>query len=784
MRQQLRGHQKPPLRVSYAKKIADDFQYIKDFMEYAIQSSRFNTGNNVNKEKRELYDLAHNKLNEEWFNRITNPYNAKRKENKNFPAKIEYYNLLYTNYRLLLGELDESIIDFAVVNKSPNAESIAIEELKTKVKGVLQQKYINYLNALGVDTQRPSEETAPLDKVISDFKEKYQDRLSRKGQALLTYMLQYNKAYETFLDMFNDWIIGGWAYSYVHHMHDEVILEWVNPFEIDYAKTPNSNYVEDADWVIRHMEMTPNEILDKFWHIIPEKDLKMIDDVSSSQYSPYLYVFDRYYTKPSEREQLKNTTKIEVIHWCGRMFRKVGILTYYDALGEEQKIEVDETYKLSDEDKEMGYILEHVWLNDLWEGWRIDGKIYLGMKPVDYQRGEMLNRAETKNPYNGKKADISIFELGLPWLKLWIIIWYRLELALAKSKGTLAVLPIQAIPTGEGKEDWDKEGFLWASEAMGMALIDTQQPGMEGQTVSNMVGKIDMNQTRDIEFYLNLLEYVSNQWDRQLGISDSRKAQQAASQGVGSVQAEIRQSNAITQYIFSEFEYLQERILQQMLDTANFAYRNGKKATLVLDDMSEEYLNLLPNEMDYADLGVFVRKSSKEKRKLNDLRQVGVNLASQGNKPSVIAEILDAESFAKIKKVLKDMEEQDMKMAQQAQQSEQQAMMEQAEAEKQATIEMKEIEEAYKDYDREFELLKQELEHQNNLELKSMESESNPMDNALKQTEIDIKAREQMLKEKKDIIDSKLKAMEIKQKDDDSRRKAETALKNKVVGEK
>jgi hypothetical protein len=796
------GSTRPLMRVSYNAKIEDNFKYCQQWMEYCINSSRFSgttfTGSNSNRkfkdrnQLRKLYDLAENKLDETWFAKLTNPYNAKNAANKNFPASIEFYNLLYSNYRLLMGEKDDFILDFMVINKTPESESLKLKNLLKASQENLRQQYINELNLQGVDTGRDTQEIEPLENVIEKFNREYRDELSIQGQLTLEYIVQFNRMHEVFLDMFKDWLVAGESYIFSEERHEEVISERVPVFEIDYAKTPNSKFIEDADWVVRRMEMTQNEILDKFWHLIDDDELKQIDERYNATATPYYYVFNEHYRSEKEVDRLTRTERIVVYHCQWRTYRKVGILTYPNKFGEFIKRQVDETFKLTREDKQLGATLEFIWVNEVWEGYLVDERFYLGFRPLPYQMNELGNLAESKLSYNGRSTDVSMFELGLPWQKLWIIIWYRLEMAIAKSKGTIGVLPIQAVPSGEGKEGWDKEQFLYASEALGLMLVDLQQDGLEGQTLNNLLGKIDMNQLGDASFYIDLLEYIKVNWDNTLGITPGRKGAQKASATVGGLQSELEQSNAITSLIFSEFEQIEERALTQQLNLSKYAFLSGKKAMLVRDDLSQTYLDLNPEKHIAADYGVFVTKSRKEKRNLEVLKQAGINLASQGNKPSIIAEIAQATNIAKVTAVLKQIEDKDAELQAQIQQAEIQAQKEKDQSDKDFEMLKMETEAQSKQLDNEFEILKMEIQHNNNLELERLKQGTTiDIDNTIKDENDRLalnmnermKVREQALAERKQNIDSRIELLKIQQKDEDSKRKAETALKNKVVGE-
>ena len=97
------------------------------------------------------------------------------------------------------------------------------------------------------------------------------------------------------------------------------------------------------------------------------------------------------------------------------------------------------------------------------------------------------------------------------------------------------------------------------------------------------------------------------------------------------------------------------------------------------------------------------------------------------------------------------------------------------------------IEEEFKAYQREFDLLLQDKEHAHEENLEYIKNELNPknevdtsnLDSLKLQSESRFKERELMMKEKESNLNAKLKALEIKQKDNDSIRKLQIAKENK-----
>ena len=53
--------------------------------------------------------------------------------------------------------------------------------------------------------------------------------------------------------------------------------------------------------------------------------------------------------------------------------------------------------------KDWGGKLEFKWVNEVWEGTRIDGRIYVNINPILNQRLSLENPSKCKLPINGRR---------------------------------------------------------------------------------------------------------------------------------------------------------------------------------------------------------------------------------------------------------------------------------------------------------------------------------------------------------------------------------------------
>ena len=487
---------KPLLTVSDAKKKAGDFDHTKDVIDFYIESTYFQdqyTANQGNyRDLYILYDAYNNIIPEEYFHYVVNPLNSSKKEHNAFPARIRPYSIIRPNVDLLLGEFDKRPKNYTVVTSDAEAANSMEDELYQVILQNVQQQFINAVNEAGVETGQPSQEAEPPPKVKDKFVSNYRDERAIWAQVSLEELDNELQVDEQLSRIFKDYIIAGEAYSYKGIRHGEPVYERVSPLDIDYDKSPDNEYVEDAAWTVRRKYMLPSDVVTMFYDELKKKDVDHIEDQDSTLPFTSTY-FNTLFGNSYRREEDLRRTKLAVYHVTWKYYKKIGILTYQDELGEMQEIEVPETYKV---DKSRGESVEWIWVTSWWEGYRVDtpniasnpgegGQFeatYAGIQEIPYQRSVYNDLSVCKGPYNGIRfsdthtRNTSIVELGMPYQILYIILHYRLELTIAKSKGKIALLDINAIPNND---DWDEEKFFYWAEANGFGLLNRNQIGVD-----------------------------------------------------------------------------------------------------------------------------------------------------------------------------------------------------------------------------------------------------------------------------------------------------------------
>lgn len=776
----------PKLRVSNAVKTANDFEHTKRVMDHYISSCTFvdEVVNTSIRDTRIFYDAYNNRLPDAYFNYVINPLNSNRQEFSNWPARLRAYSIIRPNIDLLEGEYEKRPFAFTVKVHYPDQVNTLQDAEYQSVLKVLQQQFINTLNQRGMDTGQPSQGVEMPENIKEKFSSNYKDQRAMMGEAALDIIIDSQHLEEKFKRLFHDWLIAGECFTYKGVRGKDIVYERVSPLDLDYDKSPDTEYIEDGQWATRRMYLTPADVSDLFYEELGVDELDVIEDENGHV---TLRAVGTGMQAAVRNDKDLRRSKVVVYHCVWKYMIKVGILTYINEFGEEQKVEVPESYT---PDKSKGEQVEWYWVNEVWEGYRISSSIYVGIRPVPSQRNTVNNLSSCKLPYNGKRfsdthsQNVSVVEMGLPYEVLHRILHFNLEKTIAKSKGKIALIDQNAIPKKFG---WDEEKFFYWAEATGFALIDRNQPGVDKSY--NQYSTLDLGLYQHLSSLIELMQYVKSEWDELLGITRQRKGDVKSSDTVRGTQAAISQSAVISERVYSRFEEFVRAELQGLLDVSKLAWVDGFQAVHQGDDMRSAILQIDPSQYIESDFGVHISRSARDLQNLEMVRQQVQSFAQNGATPSTIVDVVQARSLSKLRSLLQQAEQKSME-AQQATIKNEQEHEQQLEAIRESFAQMQ----GYIDerlihvkYDREedLEILKQSGMDQNpEPVIDPSNAQKVGLDDQNKKREIALKERSEAVKARQKDRELNLKQQELVVRERIADKNNKTKLANPTTGER
>ena len=684
-------------------------------------------------ELRDLYDYYNGIIDDADYNYVLKPYGKSR---KNFPSQMRNYPIIKPIIDLLLGEKSKRPLNYTVTVQNSDSVSIKEDAKSELIFKNLQQHFMQSVQNQGQEMGVDPEQEIQLPKHIADmFESSYVDNRAILGQKSMNYIMQEQEVYDKIQKGWFHYLVSGEVYTHRGVRSSEPFYDILNPIDVDYDLDPDLEFVEDGDWALVRKYSHASTIIDHYYEDLTDAQILELEEPRHSETGgSYLNA-----QSPSNDENSNRSRLLEVVNVYWKSRKRIGFLTYMDTeTGVMEEEEVEDGFRLPQEMKEDGASLEWKWVNEVWEGTRIDGRIFLNINPIANQRISLDNPSKCKLPINGRRysdtnsKNISLVKLGIPYQLNYNIYKYRLEVAVAKSKDIIAQFDINMIP-----KKWDMDKFMYFVDATGIAWVDYNKEGVKLSPQHQSV--LDMS-IKTISQYIQLLDSISIEWEKISGVSRQRQGEIGAYEGKASSQQAILQSSHITEDLFRKFERLEQRDFQALLDYSKEAWLTGKKTMYVMPDGTTDFLDVDSMGHMESNYGIFVSDAGKDQEKLQNIKGLTQAMMQNGAKPAAIAEMLDSDSFSEIKKNLKlaDKASEELEAAQQqAQQEMQQQQMEAAQMAQQAEALEKE-----KDRQKDIEIALINAESKNDTEGTSLALEKMMKDFDIKERELDLKTAE------------------------------------------
>lgn len=631
------------------------------------------------------YDLYNSIFNEADFKRITNPF----KVEEGFPATPQDFNIIRPKIDLLIGEETKRPLNFRVVRTSQEAASDLMEKEKQMLMQYIEATIIGNMGEeeqQQYQQQLQSGEIMTPEAIAKYMDKEYKDVVENTAYHTLMYLREKLNIDNEFIKGWKDALIGGREIYYVGVLNSEPYLERVNPMYFSFDKSPDLEFIEDGSWCCRKMRLPITEVYDRYYDKLDNKDLTKLDEKINKvhgrnigEHSPvddFRGIQFHFYDNPLYDEKSNNS--INVWHCCWKSFKKIYYVTTQDETGQLQIDIVDETYKVLGTE----LAVEEDWIIEVWEGYRAGEDLYFGIQPIEYQHVSIDNPNSQKLPYcgavysNTNSKPRSLVSILKPLQYMYIVLWYRLELAIARDKGKIVNMDITQIPKSMSITP-DK--WLHYLSSVGVNFINPYEegwniPGREGGKPSqfNQITSLDLTMANVISEYIQLMDKIEQLAGVISGITKQRQGAISSRELVGNVERSVVQSSHITEPLFWVHNQCKRHALNMLLNTAKGAWADtGKnKLSYIFDNGERAFLDI-SNKFYYEDMDVFVSDTSKDLENIRKLEQLIQPAMQNGASLLEAAEILTNDNFNILKQKLKDMQTRQEQIQQQQQEAEQ-----------------------------------------------------------------------------------------------------------------
>lgn len=823
----------PAQKLPMSKKTQAWKEACVDYVVGAGDSGFGGNGRSRSDEMQTYYDLYNSIYNEKDLKYVTNPF----KQDDGFPAMAQDYNIIKPYVDQLLGEETKRPFNFHPQRTSDIAASELQEKAKEMLMDYIQATIASKLSpeqAVRYEQALATGEIQTPEAIAKYLQKDYKDIAETEAYHALQFLKRKLNLTHEFYKGWKDALIGGEEIYYIGVINGDPYVERVNPMYFDYEHSLDLEFIDDAAWCRRKMIMSATEIYDRFYDKMSERQLnellELIDQRPGAGNNPEIrktsidYESIKLHKINSFTDNPFDIDHIVVYHCCWKSFKKIGFVTLLNPeTGEVEEFQVDEDYKVTGTEQSV----EWDWIIEVWEGYRIGDDMYIGIQPIEYQHISADNPNSQKLPYTGvvynntNSKPRSLVSMMKPLQYMYIVVWYRLELALSRDKGKVAVMDITQIPKSM---NIDVNKWMHYLSALGVAFINPYDegwdiPGREGGKPSqfNQLSSWDLTMSNVIAEYIQLMQKIEDMVAKLTGITPQRQGQIAASELVSNANTAVNMSYHITEPWFWNHNQVKRRVLTMLLNTSKAAWKDSKRyLNYILDDATRAFVQLSDNFF-YEDMDIFIDDSTKNQQYIDQLKQLLQPAMQNGASLLDIAEIITLDNMSMIKNRLEEIEQKRMEQMQQQQQAEQQAQQQMAEQQNQLKEEelmLKEAEldlEKYKvDQDNATKITVAQLNAYRGAEnmdqdmngipdpieigKQALEQQKINSDIATKQLELNNKRREieqkreaenKKIQLEKDRMkhETELQRMSDKAAMDREKLKAKTALRNKVVGE-
>lgn len=606
----------------------------------SFSNTSIGEGRTTRENKKINYDLINNIFDPADFKYVTDQFNLGIKEEKQ-QARIRNINLIANKINLLKGDELENPFNWTAMGLGGEIVSV-IEEKRKEVIVNAVRDVVRFELGIEQEFDKDGNPLPPADpqRVIENFDKTYKDIREINANRLLQILWEdldlktkFNKGWEHAL-------VGAEEIYYVGEVGGKPNVRVVNPLNFDYDRSPELDNVEDGDWAREERYLSPGTIIDEYGDFLTTQQVRDIESGVISNPARDTFFFPEFAYKPidlkihlSRYGTSSNTNSpryIRVLDVVWKTRKKLGFVRQVTDDGQVEETIVDDTFKLSSEQKDAGVTIEWRWINEVMKGTKIGTDIYVDIGAIPYQMRHPDNISECKLPYVGRiynnlnSVETSLVDILKPHQYLYNIIWYRLESEIAKAKGKATIMDLAQLPKSEGIDI--TEWIYYLNEA-GVMFINSFEEGEEnsvsqGKTSNfNQFREIDRAASQSIGQYISILSKIESLFDTIAGIPPQRQAQTSSSETATGVERAVRQSTTITAPYFYVHDRVKQQVLTQLVEVCKYSYSEGKKGLFYVDETYRQMIDVDGETFTDSYYAVFIVNGVAHKIKLDKMER-------------------------------------------------------------------------------------------------------------------------------------------------------------------
>ena len=507
----------------------------------------------------------------------------------------------------------------------------------------------------------------------------------------LDYLTQKYQLKHLFKEGLRDMLVTAKQFYKVYIKDGDPYVRRVDPRTFVYDKSIESDFLDRAQWCGEERWLNINEVIDEFRDQLDADDIKELEEMRQAT-NDYLDRWNGIFNWVEIDES--KTVKVRVVSAEWKSIKALRFKVSENKYNPERPFRkaVGDNYK-----KRKGETIETKYVDDIWEGTQIGGKILVNCQRRPNQVRSVDDAGTTDLSYVGvifnhtTGKPTSLVDILSHIQMLYNIVMYHIELALARSGGKAVVYDVSQMPTEIGM---DMQEVMYHLKNDGIIPINSREEG--GETASfNQFQQVDFTLSNSVQQLINLKLMLEQTAGQISGVSPQREGAVEQYEYVGNVQRAVTQSSISTGGWFYSHNEVKKKVFDKLANLMKMSWAGGKKAAYVLGDAGYKMLNVLP-DVALNDYGIFLGDAGKDDALKQSVQQMSQAALQSGSITLLDAlKVLKADTMTEAQHVLEQgidaMKEQQMQQQEQAMQQ-QQAAAEAQQAQSQAEMQMKQME--------------------------------------------------------------------------------------------
>ena len=679
--------------TSFPRQLLSDKEKDKKWCEQNLDAmapyiAQHNNSLYVNDRYRDIrnYQAYHGHFDPKDYEHVTDQYGTP------FPARMTNYNIIAPKIDLLTSEelrrpleTKVSSINKSAINRKEDIKvGLVAEAILSEVKKEVNQ-------VMGMDITENTMGMEIPDDIEAFMRYTYKEAIEETIEDGLSYLKERHRWKDLFRNGFRDLLVTGKVFYKTEIVNGDPTVRKIDPRNIAFDSSIESDYLDNAQWVVEQRWLGINQILDEYGDEMTKEDIVELEKMRHIASGDEL----AHYNSNLDWIQYDSSTgvKIRLIHGEWKSIRAIKVKispNKYDPDNPFRKM-VKDTYKAR-----KGEEIETKYVDDIWEGTKIGGRIVVNCRRRPNQVRSVDDAGATPLSYTGCNHNLSsgrvtsLVDVLKHIQMLYNVVMYHIELTLSRAGGKAVVYDVSQMPSNIGM---DMQTVLYHIKNDGIIPINSRDEGADTARF-NQFQQVDFTLSNSVQQLMNLKLMLEQTAGQVCGISPQREGAVSQYEAVGNVQRTVLQSNLVTEGWFFQHSEVKKRVIEKICNLMKIAWADGKKAGYILGDGGFKMLNVFP-DVALNDYGIYITEGGKEDAIKQAITQLSQAALQSGNIDLLnVIKVLKSETLTEAEHVLengiKEMQEQS-KAAQDAQMQVQEAQAQEAQAQRDHELNLKEL---------------------------------------------------------------------------------------------